>query len=160
MLPTRIALDFLLQKRKINGHPSSKFLAIAFDMIIKKEIKRVIIDDEETEIINAHRDNKPFTNAPYEVNRLWFKPDWVDVNMEYRMELLPEDVKKVKAEFKRQKLWLRQSNLDNAVLLFTYDNSGIDLSGISDEGAHYSECWNHRRGDTWRKVKLEDVLPD
>lgn len=160
MLPTRIALDFLLQKRKINGHPSAKFLAIAFDMMQKGYIKRVIIDDEETEIINAYRDNKPFTNAPYEVNGIWFKSDWVDVNMDYRMELLPEDIKKVKAEFKRQKLWLRQSNFDNAVVLFTYDNSGIDLSGLSDEGVHYSECWNHRRSDTWRKVKLEDVLPD
>lgn len=160
MLPTRIALDFLLQKRKINGHPSAKFLAIAFDMMQKGLIKRVIIDDEETEIRTVSLDNKLFTNAPYEVNGIWFKTDFVDVNMDFRMELLPEDVKKVKAEFKRQKLWLRQSNFDDAVLLFTGDNSGIDLTGISDEGVHHSECWNHRRSDTWRKVKLEDVLPD
>ena len=123
-------------------------------------IKRVIIDDEETEIRTVSLDNKLFTNAPYEVNGIWFKADFVDVNMEFRMELLEEDAKKVKSEFKRQKLWLRQSNFDNAILLFTGDNSGIDLTGLDDEGVHYSECWNHRRSDTWRKVKLEDVLPD
>lgn len=160
MLPTRIALDFLLQKRKINGHPSSKFLAIAFDMMQKGYIKRVIIDDEETEIRQTYLDNKPFTNAPYEVNGIWFKADWVDVNMEFRMELLEEDDKKVKAEFKRQKLWLRQSNFDNAIVLFTGDKSGIDLTGLDAEGVHHSECWIHRKGETWRKVKLEDVLPD
>ena len=157
-MPTRIALDFLLQKRKINGHPSAKFLAIAFNMIQKGLIKRVIIDDEETEIRTVSLDNKLFTNAPYEVNGIWFKADFVDVNMDFRMELLPEDAKKVKAEFKLQKLWLRQSNYDDAVLLFTYDNSGIDLSGISDEGVHYSECWNHRRSDTWRKASVGGVL--
>ena len=158
MLPTRIALDFLMQKRKINGHPSSKFLAIAFDMMQKGYITRVIIDDEETEIRQIHLDNKPFTNAPYEVNGIWFKADWVDVNMEFRMKLLEEDVKKVKAEFKRQKLWLRQSNFDNAVVLFTGDKSGIDLSGISDEGVHHSGCWIHRRSDTWRKASVGGVL--
>lgn len=126
----------------------------------KGYIKRVIIDDEETKIRTAYLDNKLFANAPYEVNGIWFKADFVDVNMDFRMELLPEDAKKVKVEFKRQKLWLRQSNFDDAILLFTGDNSGIDLSGISDEGVHYSECRNHRRGDTWRKAKLENVLPD
>ena len=160
MMPTRVALDFLLQKRKINGHPSAKFLAIAFNMMQAGLIKRVIIDDEETEIRTISLDNKLFTNAPYEVNGIWFKADFVDVNMDFRMELLPEDAKKVKAEFKRQKLWLRQSNFDDAILLFTGDNSGIDLTGLDDEGVHYAECWNHRRGDTWQKVKLEDVLPD
>lgn len=159
MLPTRVALDFLLQKRKTGGcYPSSKFFAIAFDMMQKGLITRVIIDDEETEIREANLDNKLFTNAPYEVNGIWFKADWVDVNMEFRMELLPEDVKKVKAEFKRQKLWLRQSNFDDAILLFTGNNSGIDLTGISDEGVHYSECWKHRRSDTWRKASVEGVL--
>lgn len=158
MLPTRVALDFLLQKRKTNGHPSAKFLAIAFDMMQKGLIKRVIIDDEETEIRKTNLDNKLFTNAPYEVNGIWFKADWVDVNMEYRMELLPEDVKKVKVEFKRQKLWLRQSNFDDAILLFTGDNSGIDLTGISDEGVHHSECWNHRKSDTWRKASVGGIL--